>query len=206
MATVPLNSRIRRQLGVTLEEGLGLTIDSSPSAYFPAHIAAPGTDNSSFDGSPRTGLASWKLDWQSAPVTLKACDRVQAGAGLHRDVLELLADPRPLKSGARTVGYTAPVLPITDLYPRLATMRFLGSPDPLAVVACAVYQGRETTGGRGKYTDTFCELEPSAWQHIQNDPKKNRELVFGDGSVWKLVEATLGAEVPFVTATLRKAS
>jgi hypothetical protein len=202
MLGTPLNTRVRRTLGVSLSEGLALTFVDTPTVYFPANIQAPDADNSTFEGSPRTGLTSSRLAWK-LPLDLKACDRVEALGG---EVYELLADARPLTAGRSRVGFAAPVLPVAELYPRTAELRILGADAPLATVECAVFQGRETTGGRGKYTDTFCELPPSTWEHFQAEPKKNRELVFADGPVWKLAEAVLGAEVPFVTATLRKAS
>jgi hypothetical protein len=200
MLGTPLDCRVRRVLGVTLEEGLALTLDDDATAYFPAHVTVPGSDNSTFEGSPRNGLSSWRLTWQSAPAEFAACDRIEVPADA---VYELLADPRPVTNGRRTIGFSAPMLPVSDLYPRSAELRDLGGDVALATVACAVFQGRESHNQRGTYHDTFCELPPSAWQYIT--PKKTQTLHFADGSVWKIAEAALGSEVPFVTASLRKA-
>lgn len=199
MIGTPLNRRVRRVLGVTVDDGLALSLVDTPSVYFPAAVTSPSGDNSTFDGSPRTGLSAWRLTWQ-IPMPLHACDRIEVP---DDDTYELLADPRPVLNGRRTVGFSAPMLPVALLYPRSADLMALGGGAALATVECAIFSARESNGQRGTYHDTYCELPSSVWQLI--DPAGNQALHFSDGSSWVMTEAALSPEVPFVTAGIRKA-
>lgn len=199
MQGIPLDSRIRRVLGVTVDDGLALTFDEAPSKYFPANVSQPVGANSTFDGSPRNGLSAFTLYWQSAPVTLDVCHRVET---TDAETYELLARPEPVMSGRQRLGYSAPVLPVSSLYPRAADLKAMGAAAVVAEVECAVFADRESKGQRGSYHDTLCELPPSTWSDIGDG--RNLELHFGDGSVWKIAEASLSPEAPFVAAGLRK--
>lgn len=199
MLGVPLDKRARRVLTVTVDAGLALTLDETPSRFVPMHVAEPQADNSLFDGSPRTSRSVWRLYWQGTLLNLGPCDRVEVHGG---ETFELIAVPKPVMNGRVVVGYSAPALPVSVLYPRTAELRALGSEEAIATVECAVYSARESNGQRGTFHDTFCEMPPAAWPHIT--PKANQVLAFSDGLVWTLNEASLSAEVPFVSASIRK--
>lgn len=200
MLGTPLNARVRRTLGVSIGEDLALAIIDTPTIYFPANVGQPQTENGSLDGSPRTSRSTSTLTWGPTTTFLAACDRIEVP---EDTTYELLAEPRKLLNGRRVVGFSAPMLPVSVLYPRSAELTTLGGGEVLATVECSVYSTRDTDTGRGSYEETFCEMPPSAWPYI--DGAANLELRFADGSVWKLAEATLGTEVPFVTATIKKA-
>lgn len=198
MLGVPLNKRVRRVLAVSVADDLAVSIDETPGAYFPAGLQPPQFDNNTGDGSPRTVLAPWRLYWSRVPARLGPCDRVEVPGDA---TYELLAAPKPVLAGRSRVGFSAPVLPVEQLYPRSAELRALGADEPIATVECAVFQSREIHGQRTTSEDAFCELPPSAWQHI--DRKETQRLVFGPNREAKISEAALGTEVPFITATLR---
>lgn len=199
MQGIPLNIRVRRVLAVTVDDGLALSFDEAPSAYFPANLSQPTGGNSTFDGSPRSGLSAYTLYWQTTPADLDVGHRFEV---LGDAVYELLAKPEPVTSGRQRLGYSAPCLPISRLYPRAADLKAMGVAAVIAEVDCAVFSDRENKGQRGTYHDTLCELPASAWSDI--DGAHNLELHFGDGSAWKIAEASLSPEAPFVAAALRK--
>lgn len=201
MLGVPLDTRIRRVLAVTLGEDLALTIGETPSGYFPAHLAQPQGESSVLDGSPRTSLPSRTLYWQGAVAPLGASHRIE---DLDGTVYELVAKPQPVTNGRGVAGYSASVLPIEQLYPRSAELHANRGDDVIAEVHCAIFSERQNDGGRGTTHDDFCELPPSAWLDL--DGLQNPELHFDDGSVWRLSEASLSREVPYVTGSARKAA
>lgn len=196
----PLDTRIRRIFAVTVDEGLSLTLDDTPTAYFPAHLSAPSAGNSSSEGSPRSTLSPHTLSWQGTPQ-LGACDRIEVP---DDETYELLAKPEPVTAGRRTVGYSALVLPVGSLYPRSAAVKAQGNSDSLATIECAVFSKRSEQRGRGEYEGTFAEAPAAAWN--SDVLRRNHLLHFADGSEWAIVEASLGVEVPFVTMAIRRAA
>lgn len=199
MQGIPLDSRIRRSLAVTIDDGLTLAFDAEPTSYFPARVSPPQGANGTFDGSPRNGLSPSTLYWRTGP-TLDICHRVEM---LGSETYELIAKPEPVTLGRQTVGYSAPALAVSQLYPRSAELKELGNEAVIADVECAVFAERESKGQRGSYQDMLCELPPSTWANVDGAP--NLELHFSDGSIWKLTEASLSPETPFVSAGIRKA-
>lgn len=200
MLGVPLDKRVRRVLGVTVDEGLSLTLDDTPGAYFPANVTQPQSDNGLLDGSPRTSKSVWRLYWQRPPAEIHACDRIEVPGDT---TYELISAPRKVNNGRRVVGYSAPMLPVDQLYPRSADVKDMGKADALATIACCLYSERGEQRGRGEYHGTFAEAPASAWEAISSGA--NRELHFSDGSVWKITDATLAPELPYVSMTVRKA-
>lgn len=197
----PLDTRVRRVLSVDVAAGLALTLDSTPTKYFPAGIAAPSGSNSTFDGSPRSALSPYTLYWVGAVTQLGPCQRIEDVQGT---VYELIAKPEPVTNGRRTLGYSAPMLPVADLYPRSAEVKALGGKDVEATIECAVFSESESTRPRGSYRDTFIEAPASAWSAVS--AQGNRALHFADGSAWQIVDATLAPDLPFVSMSVRKAS
>jgi hypothetical protein len=200
MLGTPLDRRVRRTLGVSIGDDLTLSLVDTPTVYFPANVAQPQADNGLLDGSPRTSRSVWRLAWAPMALELAACDRIEVP---DDTTYELISAPRKVNNGRRVVGYSAPMLPVSILYPRSAELKTQGGGETVATVECAVYSERESNTARGSYEDTFCELPSSAWQHIRD--QHNLELHFGDGSVWRLSEATLAPELPYVNASIRKA-
>jgi hypothetical protein len=199
MLAVPLDKRVRRSVSVTVGEGLEPVVSTAPGPFFAAHLLAPQADNGLLDSSPRTTLSPWRLYWDRRGPDLQACDRIENPGD---DTYELISKPRAVNAGRRVVGFSCPVLPIAALYPRQAEIRLLGSEEALATVECAVYSARETDQQHGTYEDTFCEMPAAAWATVGD--LRNAQLHFDDGSTWTLVEATLGTELPYVNASIRK--
>ena len=199
MLGVPLDTRVRRTLAVTVGEGLALTLDDTPSSYFAAHINQPQGDNGLTDGSPRDELSPYRLYRAGPESMLGACYRVE---DLDGTVYELLSKPKPLQNGRRIIGHSAPILPVGDLYPRSAEVWELGGEAALASVECAVYSERSEQRGRGEYHGTFAEAPASAWATLSGGG--NRSLRFADGSEWRILDATLAPELPFVSMSIRK--
>jgi hypothetical protein len=199
MLAVPLKLRVRRTLAVAVAPDLSLSLDDAAGAYFPAGLQAPQADNGQLDGSPRTSLAPWRLYWSRTPAELHACDRIEVPGDT---TYELIAQPREVSSGRRVVGRSCPVLPVDVLYPREAELKDLGIDAAIAAVRCVIYSEREEQGQRSSYVNTFAEFPPSVWPHL--DGAANRELHFADGSVWRIAEATLAPEMPYVTASAKK--
>lgn len=200
MLGTPLDKRIRRTLAVTVDDGLALSIEDTPTIYFPGHVDEPAADNGLSDGSPRSERSVYRLFLGIGGITFHACDRFEVYP--NTVPLELIAEPKPVSNGRVVVGYSAPCLPTPILYPRSAEVWALGGEAAIATVECAVYSPRDSQRQRGGYVDTFVEMPPSAWEHL--DGLDNPQLHFGDGSVWTLAEATLGGEVPFVSGSIRK--
>lgn len=198
MLGVPLNQRIRRVLGVSLDADMALTLDERAMACFPAHLAQPSGENSTSDLSPRQGRATATL-WTGPrlPVTLRASDRVEAGGATY----ELLSAPREVTNGRATIGYRVPVLPIGELYPRSAAVHEMGNDRAVGEVECSLFSLASRDGTRASYQDSFAEAPASALDLLTG---RNRELRFEGGEVWKIADASLSREVPFVAMTLRK--
>jgi hypothetical protein len=197
---VPLNQRVRRVLSVSLDAGNALNLDDAPSVYFPAHIAQPIGENATSDLSPRQGRATATL-WLGPrlPVALHASDRIEAAGATY----ELLSAPREVTEGRATIGYRAPVLPIGELYPRTAGVHLLGEDEPTGQVECSLFSLTHRNASRGDYQDSFAEAPASALNLLTPG---NRELRFDGGERWKITDAALSREVPFVAMTLRKVS
>lgn len=201
MLGVKLDTRVRRTVGVTVSAGLAPTVSEESSAYFPARVERPSRPNSEREGSPRVVLGPYTLWWAaSAPVTLAPCDRIEVPGDT---IYELLAKPESVRNGRRTLGYRASALPIADLYPRSAELKALGAEATIATVPCAVFSERESRTGRGQYSETFAEAPSIAWAAIDG-VDSNAALHFADGSVWRITEATLAPEIPFVSMAVRK--
>jgi hypothetical protein len=200
MRGVPLNQRIRRVLSVSLDAGNALTFDTDPSAYFSAHVAQPTGENSTSDISPRQGRASATL-WLGArlPLVLHPSDRIEVGGTTY----ELLSAPRQVTEGRSTVGHRAPVLPVGELYPRAASVHALGDDDPAGGIECSLFSLAHRNASRGDYQDSFAEAPASALELLSGT---NHELLFDGGERWKITDAALSREVPFVAMTLRKVS
>ncbi len=200
MRGVPLNQRIRRVLSVSLDSEMTLTLDDKPSSFFPAHIAQPSGENSTADISPRQGRATATL-WLGPrlPILLHPSDRIEVGDA----VFELLAAPREVTEGRSTIGHRAPVLPIGELYPRTAAVHVLGSDDAEGEVECSLFSLASRNAPRGSFNDSFGEAPASALDLLAGSG--NRELRFEGGEVWKIRDASLSREVPFVALSLSKA-
>ena len=200
MRGVPLDQRIRRVLSVSLDAGNALVLDDGPSAYFPAHVAQPSGENSTSDISPRQGRATATL-WLGPrlPLELHPSDRIEAAGTTY----ELLSAPREVTEGRATIGHRVPVLPVGDLYPRTADVHVLGDDDPAGEIACSLFSLAHRNASRGDYHDSFAEAPASALELLSG---ANRELRFDGGERWKVTDAALSREVPFVAMTLRKVS
>lgn len=201
MLGYPLNTRVRGVLAVDVGADLALTLDDTPSKYFPAHIAPPSGSNSTYDGSPRSALSPHTLYWVGAVTQLGACHRVE---DLDATVYELLAKPEPVTNGRAVVGYSAPMLPVDQLYPRSAELKAMGDAKAIETVACAVFSERESQRSRGSYRDTFAEAPATHWAALS--AVGTYALHFADGSEWKIAEASLAPELPFVTMSVREAA
>jgi len=116
---------------------------------------------------------------------------------------ELLSAPREVTEGRSTVGYRAPVLPVGELYPRAAFVYALGNDDPAGEIECSLFSLAHRNASRGDYHDSFAEAPASALELLSAG---NRELRFEGGELWKVTDAALSREVPFVAMTLRKVS
>jgi hypothetical protein len=199
MLGVPLDIRVRRTLAVTVGAGLALALDEKAGAYFPAHLAQPSGDNGLLDGAPRTELSVWRLYWGPTTI-LGACDRIEVPGDT---TYELISRPRKLSAARLVVGFSAPLLPVSALYPRSAEVRERGAAKALATIACAIYSERDESLSRGRYVDTFIDAPPSAYEALTG-AHQNRELHFADGSVWNVGDVTLAPELPYVSGTIRK--
>lgn len=201
MRGVPLNQRVRRVLGVSLDAGNALAIDDVPSSFFPAHVAQPQGENATSDISPRQGRATSTL-WLGArlPILLHPSDRIEVG----ETVYELLSAPREVTEGRTTTGHRAPVLPIGELYPRTAAVHALGDDDPAGEIQCSLFSLAHRSASRGEYHGSFAEAPAAALAVIESAKGSNRELRFEGGEVWKITDASLSREVPYVAMTLSK--
>jgi hypothetical protein len=199
MRGVPLNQRIRRVLSVSLDAEMALTLDDDPSAYFPAHLAQPSGENSTSDISPRQGRATSTL-WLGPrlPVVLHPSDRIEVAGTTY----ELLSAPRAVTEGRSAIGHRVPVLPIGELYPRTAAVHPLGDDDPAGEIECSLFSLASRNAPRGDYHDSFGEAPASALALLEGP---NRELRFEGGERWKIRDASLSREVPFVALSLTKA-
>lgn len=198
MLGVPLDTRVRRTLGVEVGAELALGFTVIPTPYFPAHLTPAQGVPASLDGSPRTSLPSQTLYWQGAFAPLRASDRYE---NLDETVYEVISQPMEVTNGRSVVGYSAAVLPVSLLYPRSAVLKANAEDDEIATVECSIFSERESKTQRGAYHDDFAEFPPSVWQYI--DGAQNLELHFDD-EVWKITEASLSREVPYVTAAVRR--
>jgi hypothetical protein len=200
MRGVPLNQRIRRVLSVSLDAGNALTFDTDPSVYFPAHVAQPSGENATSDISPRQARATATL-WLGPrpPVVFHPSDRIEAAGATY----ELLSAPREVTEGRSTVGYRALVLLIGELYPRAAFVHALGDDDPAGEIQCSLFSLAHRNASRGDYQDSFAEAPAGALELLSAG---NHELRFNGGEQWKITDAALSREVPFVAMTLRKVS
>lgn len=199
MRGVTLNQRVRRVLGVSLDAEMALTLDDDPSAYFPAHIAAPFAEPSVLDVSPRTGRP-WSTLWLGPrpPVALRPGDRIEAESVTY----ELLSAVREVTQGRSTIGCRVPVLPIGDLYSRTAAVHALGNDEAEGEVECCVYSLISRNAARGDFNDAFGDAPATALALLEG---RNRELRFEGGEVWKIRTASLSREVPYVALSLSKA-
>jgi hypothetical protein len=198
MLGVPLDKRVRRVLGVSIGDDLALTLDDTATAYFPAHVLAPQADNGLLDSSPRTALSPWRVYWLRAPAELRFGDHIEVP---DDTTYELISKPRAVNNGRRVVGHSAPALPVGVLYPRSAEVWELGGEKALSTIACNVYSQREDQQPRGDFHDTFGEAPASALEDLTGT---NRELRIGE-QTWKIVDAALSVEAPYVSLNLRKA-
>lgn len=198
MLGVPLDKRVRRTVGVLVGDDLAVTIDGAATSYFPAHVLAPQSDNGLLDSSPRTTLSPWRVYWLRTPAELRFGDHIEVP---NDTTYELISTPRAVNNGRRVVGYSAPALPVDVLYPRTAEVWDLGGVASVATVACNVYSQREDQQPRADFHDAFGEAPASALETLTGT---NRELRLGD-QTWKITDAALSVEAPYVSLNLRKA-
>lgn len=198
MRGVPLNQRVQRTLSVSLDPQMGLTLDAAPSGYLPAHLAQPSGENSTSDISPRQGRAAATL-WLGPrmPVALQPCDRIEVDGTTY----ELLSAIREVTEGRGTIGYRVPVLPLGELYPRTAAVHKLGTDTAEGEVECSLFSLISRNASRGDFDDSFGEAPASALALLEGS---NRELRFEGGERWKIRNAELSREVPFVALALTK--
>jgi hypothetical protein len=195
---VPLDSRVRRVLGVDVDDGLAVTVDDDASAYFPAHVLAPQADNELLDGSPRTSRSPWRIYWERAPVEIGPSHRIEVP---NDTTYELISPPRRINRGRQVVGFSAPAIPVAELYPRTAEVHSVGDDDVLATIQCNLYSPQEFSTARGSYEDAFAEAPPASWPDLE---AANLELRFDGGEKWKVSQATLNRQVPYVNMQARR--
>ena len=191
----PLNQPVRQVRAVTVTAGQAVTINATPSRWFPARLVAP--EEQDRPPEPRAArphqLVYQAHNLTGPAVTLRPADRVATVTGTQ---WELVGPP-----SAAGDALAADVHRVTDLYPVTGLLEEQGGTDVQAGVPIAVWPATgERSTDRGVYTEFLGEAPA---EHLAALTVTNRQLIVGAQKL-KIVSAVLHVEVPRVEMALRR--
>lgn len=197
-----LQQRFRVTRRVAVSAGMDIIITDANEAYFAAALTEPTDNPSDASAPPREDpphILRYPDSFQGpAGAALRAGDRVDEWGSVGT-LWELLRNPRPLRNGRAVEGWQVPVMPVTTLYPFVATLHEQGGTQVAVGVRVAVWGGDDRQESAGTYEDMDGEapVEHTALAGA------NRHLMVGAHKL-RIIETVTDYKAPRVRLRLRR--